>query len=311
MGTVVLVTGANGFVGRHLIPALLQESNLEVFATDIHDSLIAETDTMSSVMYLKGDLSDRVFVNRLHQDRPFDCVIHLAAVLSQATDMNTYFAIMNSNIQATFLLLEAAKNNKARFIFPSTALVYGNQKGPFREDMLTNPGDFYALSKLMCEQLIRFYGNKYNVPSVIFRIGILYGLSQTGQMFIPSLISALLAGRDFPMTKGEQTRDFVFIEDFILAVKTVLGHNELSGIFNIGTGNAPTLKEAAQIAERVANAYGVIKLGAVPYREKESWEYCLNSTKALRELKWQASTSLEQGLAKTIAFRQKGQSAHA
>src|SRR3989339_20938 len=278
MGTVVLVTGANGFVGRHLIPALLQESNLEVFATDIHDSLIAETDTMSSVMYLKGDLSDRVFVNRLHQDRPFDCVIHLAAVLSQATDMNTYFAIMNSNIQATFLLLEAAKNNKARFIFPSTALVYGN---------------------------------KYNVPSVIFRIGILYGLSQTGQMFIPSLISALLAGRDFPMTKGEQTRDFVFIEDFILAVKTVLGHNELSGIFNIGTGNAPTLKEAAQIAERVANAYGVIKLGAVPYREKESWEYCLNSTKALRELKWQASTSLEQGLAKTIAFRQKGQSAHA
>src|SRR3989339_1221332 len=241
-------------------------------------------------------------MDRLGNAQPFDTVVHLAAVLSQAADMPTYFSIMNSNIQATFLLLEMAKKKNARVIFPSTALVYGGQKEPFREDMPTDPGDFYALSKSMCEQLIRFYGNKYGVRSVIFRIGILYGPSQTGVMFIPALVSALLSGKEFPMTAGEQTRDFVFIEDFIQALNRVIQDETVSGVFNIGTGHAPTLRETALAAEKVIGTTGKIKLGALPYREHESWEYCLNSGKVERELGWRAITGLEEGLSRTVDY---------
>ncbi|MFH0919172.1 MAG: NAD(P)-dependent oxidoreductase [Fibrobacterota bacterium] len=311
MDPVILVTGANGFVGRHLIRHLSTPGNVRIVATDVHEALMPFGVSNTEVEYLSGDLSDRSFMERLANAQPFNTVVHLAAVLSQAADMQTYFSIMNSNIQATFLLLEAAKQKNARVIFPSTALVYGGQKGPFREDMPTDPSDFYALSKSMCEQLIRFYGNKYGVRSVIFRIGILYGPSQTGVMFIPSLVSALLSGKEFPMTPGEQTRDFVFIGDFIQALRRAIQDETVSGVFNIGTGHAPTLKETAPAAEKVIGAAGKIKLGALPYREHESWEYCLNSDKAGKELGWLAVTGLEEGLSKTVEYVRQQARTHA
>jgi nucleoside-diphosphate-sugar epimerase len=305
MDPVILITGANGFVGRHLIWHLSQKGGVQIVATDMQDALTPLGSLRCSVEYVAGDLSDRTFVEKLAAEKPFKALVHLAAVLSQSADMATYFSIMNSNIQATFLLLEAARKNESRIIFPSTALVYGCQKGPFREDMQTDPGDFYALSKSMCEQLIRFYGRKYGVPSVIFRIGILYGPSQSGAMFIPSLVSALLAGREFPMTNGEQTRDFVYIEDFVRALDTALSDDALSGVFNIGTGKAPTLRETAVSAEQVAGVTGKIKVGVLPYREHESWEYCLDSGKAEAVLGWKTLTGLVEGLSKTIEFERK------
>ena len=311
MGKVILVTGTNGFVGRNLIRRLSQDKERTIVATDVQDSLIPLSDERQFIVYRKGDLSERDVVDKLKQEFRFDCIINLAAVLSQAADMETYFSIMNSNIRATFLLLEMAKSHKARFIFPSTALVYGSQKGPFREEMLTDPGDFYSLSKLMCEQLIRFYGHKYDVPSVIFRIGILYGPSQTGGMFIPSMINALLSGKEFPMTPGEQTRDFVYIEDFVEAVNRVLADDTITGTFNIGSGKAPTLKETAQMAEKITGAGNLIRIGAVPYREKESGEYCLDADKAREAFGWSAATDIEHGLANTIDYLKKKGVSHA
>jgi UDP-glucose 4-epimerase len=303
MDKKILITGANGFVGRHMLHALANIPGNRIYAVDIHESLMpysaADRDLVD---YFSGDLSDRTFINRLQNEQQFDCIIHLAAIISQSSDANTYFSIMNSNIQATFLLLEMAKRYKSRIIFPSTALVYGNPKGPFREDMLPDPGDFYALSKQMCEQLIRFYKNRYDVPYVIFRIGILYGPSQANNMFIPSLVRSLLSQTDFPMTKGEQKRDFVFIEDLVFAVKIVLSRPDLAGTYNIGTGDAPMLKDVALKAEELTGVRGKLKLGAVPYREKESWEYCLDSSHAKRDMHWRPATNIAEGLARTIAF---------
>jgi nucleoside-diphosphate-sugar epimerase len=311
MDMMILITGANGFVGRHMIYHLSQIKHLKITAIDVHDSLIPVKNSNPAIVeYMTGDLSEKEIVNRLQNERHFDCIIHLAAIISQSADANTYLAIMNSNIQATFLLLEMAKEHKARFIFPSTALVYGNQKGPFREDMLPDPGDFYSLSKQMSEQLIRFYGNRYDVPSVIFRIGILYGPSQANKMFIPSLVGSLLSKEDFPMTKGEQMRDFVYIDDLVDAVKIVLSRPEIAGIYNIGTGDAPMLKEVALKAEELTGVRNKLKLGAIPYREKESWEYCLDSSKALRDLQWRASTAIADGLAKTIEYERSARAVH-
>jgi nucleoside-diphosphate-sugar epimerase len=121
-------------------------------------------------------------------------------------------------------------------------------------------------------------------------------------MFIPSLVRSLLSGADFPMTKGEQKRDFVYIDDLVNAVKIVLANNEITGIYNIGTGQAPMLKDVALSAEEITGVRNKLKIGAVPYREKESWEYCLDSSSALRDLHWKASIPVAEGLARTIAF---------
>jgi nucleoside-diphosphate-sugar epimerase len=144
---------------------------------------------------------------------------------------------------------------------------------------------------------------------VIFRIGILYGPSQANAMFIPSLVRSLIAKKEFPMTKGEQKRDFVYIDDLVNALERAIDRPEISGMFNIGTGKAPMLKEVALRAEELAGVHGKLKLGAIPYREKESWEYCLDSRKAERELDWHASTTINEGLARTIAWETSTRSA--
>jgi len=302
MDKVILVTGANGFVGRHVIQRLAQDVQLKIVATDIHENMVSLSDQTRGVIYVSGDVSSKAFVDSLAATHHFDSIIHLAAVISQTPDSNTYLSIVNSNVHATFLLLEMAKAHDARFIFPSTALVYGVQECPFREEMVPDPGDFYALSKQMCEQLIRFYTSRYRVASVIFRIGILYGPSQTVKMFIPWIIGSLFAGEEFPMTLGEQKRDFVYIGDLVEALGMVLARPEVTGTYNIGSGSAPSMKDVAALVEELTGIAGKVKIGALPYREREVWDYRLDNSKARETFGWTPGTPLREGLTRTIRY---------
>jgi|WetSurMetagenome_2_1015567.scaffolds.fasta_scaffold00317_9 nucleoside-diphosphate-sugar epimerase len=299
----VLVTGANGFVGRNLLHRLCANPAFDVVATDIHEDWAPFSDSSAPpIAYVSGDVSNRGFVSAIMEKFRFQNFVHLAAVISQAPDMDTYFSIINSNVRATFLLCEAAHAQQARLLFPSTGLIYGNQAGPFKEEMFPDPRDFYSLSKLMSEQIIRFFTTSYHVQTVIFRIGILYGPSQANAMFIPSMVRSLLAGREFPMTEGEQKRDFVFVDDFVNAVEAVLLKKDVSGVFNMGSGAARRLIDVARLAESLVGHAGLVRPGAVPYRPNESMEYCLNAKKAENVLGWRAATGLAEGLKKTIAY---------
>jgi len=101
--------------------------------------------------------------------------------------------------------------------------------------------------------MIRFYGKKYDVSHIIFRIGVLYGPGQHGGMFIPSIVEKLLSGSEFAMTGGEQVRDFVYIADLLDAMRRTVGRRDLNGLFNVGTGSAPTMKQVALMVEELAH----------------------------------------------------------
>jgi len=232
----------------------------------------------------------------------FDVIVHLAAILSQRDDFETYYSRIDSNMKASFLVLEVAKAHGARVIFPSTALIYGDQKGPFTEDMEPRPADFYSFSKHLCEKVILFYQQRFGIRPVIFRPAILYGPGQGDTMFIPSLVKSLLAGREFPMTKGEQNRDFVFIGDFVHAVGEALRNENIAGIFNIGTGRRWKLVDAAFLAEKLVGVQGKVQPGALAYRPNESWDYCVSHEKIKKETGWYPSTGLEDGLRATIQW---------
>jgi nucleoside-diphosphate-sugar epimerase len=290
-------------VGRNLLHRLCANPSFEIIATDIQEEWTPFSGTTKQPeVYVSGDVSNRGFVTSLMDRFRFDTIVHLAAIISQTPTMDTYFSIINSNVRATFLLCEAAHAQKARLIFPSTGLIYGNQQGPFKEDMLPDPRDFYSLSKLMCEQLIRFFAASYQVRAVIFRIGILYGPSQANAMFIPSMVRSLLANKEFPMTKGEQKRDFVYVKDFVATIEALLHTTDISGLFNIGSGSAERLIDVALKAESLTGRSGLVKPGAMPYRPNESWEYCLDAQKAENVLEWRAATAVTEGLQKTIDY---------
>jgi UDP-glucose 4-epimerase len=303
MGTVVLVTGANGFVGRHIVNRLASNREYRVIATDIHDNAIPlYRDGPAPAAYYTGDLRDAGFLETLFQQEHCDRIVHLAGVLSKAEDARTHRLCFETNVYSTLNVLQRAREQRSRVIFPSTGLIYGNREGPFTENMTVAPADFYSLSKKMAEELIVHFHKRFDLSYLIFRPAILYGPAQHGTMFIPSALATLRAGKEFDMTAGEQKRDFLFVEDFTDAVIAACENDRACGIYNAGSGTSITLREAANSIETVLDIHGMINAGARDYREHEVWEYELDSSRAEKELGWRANTDFESGIRAIIEY---------
>ncbi len=300
MGTVV-ITGANGFVGRSLIQLLSRQKEFSVVGVDIQES------GSNGYLFCSADIRNDSCIDVISRLKP-DIIVHLAGLLSKADDAQSRTLLINANVNGTMHVLEAAKVNKSKFIFSSSGLVYGNQKGPFTEDMACIPEDFYGYSKFAAEEMIRLYSRRYGLPFAIFRAAVLYGPSQGGSMFIPSVVKSLLAGETFPMTEGEQTRDFLYIDDFISALELAARSN-LNGTFNVGTGSAITMKSAARMVEEVIGSKELLQIGALPYRVNESWQYCLSPEKLVKETGWTPKVGLKDGLKKVVSFERASLSA--
>ncbi len=310
MDKVVLVTGANGFVGQHLVSRLCSDTSCEVIATDTHENLSGFGDVDSErVTYINGKLDDDAFTESLRATYRFDAIVHLAGLLSRSSDPAGRGLLFDVNVRGTQRILECSLRCGARFIFPSTGLIYGDQAGPFTEDMDRCPRDFYALSKLLGEDLIRCCSSTQGFEHVIFRPGVLYGPGQRGVMFIPSLVHALATGSELAMTEGRQTRDLVYVEDFVDALHGAITAERPGGVFNIGTGTPVALREVARLGEELAGVKEIVKLGRVPYREHETWEYCLDSTRARERLGWTPKTPLREGLQRAIEYEKASRQA--
>ncbi len=303
MGKRILITGVGGFVGKNLVRYFAAEEGCEILGIDLLPSFKPiDQYPLTRFHYQTGNFWEKGLIERLISGDRFDIIIHLAAVLSQGEDFDTHYRAVDTNMKATFLVLEIAKAHNARLIFPSTGLIYGNQPGPFTEAMEPSPADFYSFSKHLSENAILYFQKRFGIRPVIFRPAILYGPGQSETMFIPTLLRSLLDGKEFPMTKGEQNRDFVFIDDFVAAVGEAVNRDDLTGIFNIGTETRWRLIDVALLAEKLANMPGKVKPGALPYRSNESWDYCVSAEKMFRQTGWRAHTGLEEGLRKTMEW---------
>jgi UDP-glucose 4-epimerase len=308
MDTTVLITGANGFVGKNLVAALAEDPDISVVATDLHHALIPlDGVTLPQVDYVPGDLCSRTTISFLEDNYRFTTIIHLAAVIAQSDSRDANMTLMSSNTGSTQRLLELASAHGARMMLSSTALIYGDAAAPFTEDMPPMPGSFYALSKVLCEETVRFYHRKFALPYLIFRIGVFYGLGQSpsGGMFIPSVIDHLLDGKEFAMTAGEQLRDFVYIGDFVDLVRAAIKTPAVSGVFNVGSGDKKTMREVAALVEWLTNTKGLLRTGALPYRTDEVWNYSLDISRTQRAFGWEPATTLENGLLQTIEYQKR------
>jgi UDP-glucose 4-epimerase len=303
----IVITGVNGFVGRRMA-VMLGEAfpDAAIVGLDLGERASALTGPApASYEYRRIDITDdtavRELIGRLHPE----VIVHLAGILSKDSSPRAHAALMDVNVRGTCAVCEAAAGTGAYLFFPSTGLVYGDQPGPYRETMALRPDGFYALSKLLCEELIDWYRRSGALEALVVRPSLIYGIGQSGGMFIPSLIDALVHGRPFPMTKGEQVRDFVYIDDFAAAAVAAI-RRRASGTVNCASGTAHPLAEVARLAERVAGVRGLVRIGERAYREKESWDYRLDIENAARLLDWRPAVSLEQGMQRIVAFESRG-----
>ena len=249
MAQRVLVTGGAGFIGSHQVEALL-ERNYEVC---ILDSLTMGKRAWVSpdADFVEGDIRDPEACKKAM--RGCNGVIHLAAMSRSAASLDNVDICTSNNIVGTQNVLAAAREaGVQKVIYAGSSTYYGNQKPPHHEDMPPDFLNFYGLSKYVGEEYCRMFDKSFNVPCNVMRYFNVYGPRLSGEgayaLVMTIFLKQLRAGQ--PLTihgEGKQSRDFVHVRDVARANILAL-ESELHGrTYNVGSGEAVTVKELANM----------------------------------------------------------------
>lgn len=303
----VLVTGANGFIGKNLIKTLSQYGNkFEIHGISRENNVGSKN---SQKIHLV-DLTNLNFLKKVVMDIDPNIIIHLA----YSKQRNEKFGISNQtyllNLKISSNIIEASRTLKSlkKFIFFGSCDEYGIQKNSFKENQLEQPLTSYGLSKLSITKKLKSLYLKENYPSVIIRPSVVYGEGQDESMFLPSLANSIRKEKNFKMTMGEQYRDYIYIDDLIEAIILLFNNKnlDLGEIINISYGESYQIKKIAIKLANLIKKDGelLLKIGSIPYRNTEVMNYYTSNQKAKDLLDWYPKTTLEEGLKKiALSFK--------
>ncbi len=296
-----LVTGGAGFIGSHIVDRLLADGHevivLDDFSTGHRHNL---PENHVALTIIEGDIS--------HPDTVKECmagidwVFHKAAVASVPKTVNDPVGSSAVNYQGTLNLLEAARNNNVkRFVFASSAALYGDEPTlPKVETMCPVTLSPYAVDKLASEFACGMYTKLYGLETVCLRYFNVYGPKQDPSSPYSGVISIFtdkLKNKETPSIfgDGEQTRDFVFVSDVVEAnMKAISAENGVGEYYNIATGNKITLNE---LLKTLCDIYDIeFKVNYGETRQGDIKESYAVIDKAISKLKWQPAVGLNQGL---------------
>ncbi len=299
----ILITGSNGFIGRHIVSALTN-SNAILYLMDIK-SLEKGMSNEKNVNFVCIDLLDKEKLKNVIKEIDPDIIFHLAADILRSQKLEDADRILKVNVNGTINLLSALESiNFDSFVFTSTSEVYGSDNiSPFIETMLPDPVSLYSFSKLTAENFCKFYAKKFNKPLTILRLFNVYGEGQNSDMFIPQILESCFNGNSFKMTKGKQTRDFIYIDDVVSAFFKAATYKEMRAeIFNIGSGKSHSMSHIAKLIASEFSKSEILEFGALNYRENEIWKSEANITKSAQVLNWKPKFSLNSGIKKVVKF---------
>lgn len=304
-GKKVLLTGATGFIGASLTRKLLHEGcQVSIFIRRSSDFWRIK-DIFDQVEVHYVDLRDLSVDDFKDKIKGTHIIYHLGAAGVNQFQKDS-LSIVETNIRGTLCLLQLARDLKVeRFVYCGSCFEYGS--GSFlREDMLPAPGNEYAASKLSAGILVNTFFCKYGLPTVYLRPFTVYGPFEGPRRLIPHVIRSILEGRDIELTEGEQTRDMVFIDDVLEAFLIAGIEPKITGkTFNLATGQEIAVKDVVlTLMELMATRVKPL-FGKQSYRESEWWALSGNPSYTRDILKWQAQTSLKDGLQKTIQWFEK------
>ncbi len=297
----VLVTGGAGFIGSHIVDRLLLDGHevvvLDDFSTGHRSNL---PDNNAALTIVEGDISDSKTVQQCMEN--IDWVFHKAAVASVPKTVNDPVGSSAVNYQGTLHLLEAARNNNVkRFVFASSAALYGDEPTlPKVETMCPVTLSPYAVDKLASEFACGMYTKLYGLETVCLRYFNVYGPKQDPSSPYSGVISIFtdkLKKKEVPTIfgDGEQVRDFVYVGDVVEAnMRAVATENVAGEYYNIATANKITLNDLLKILCEIYDTdfkvnYGETRQGDI----KESYAVI---DKAVSILKWKPAIELKQGL---------------
>jgi nucleoside-diphosphate-sugar epimerase len=271
----VLVTGATGFIGKHLIPKLRANQ---------HD--------VTEVNRIAGDIADDATWAHLPHA---EVVIHLAGRAYVPDSWNEPAGFLKTNLHGTVCALEYCKKHNARMVFLSSYMYGKPEKLPIPESASLQANNPYALSKKLAEEVCRFYADFFGVKIIVFRPFNIYGPGQARHFLIPSIIDQVAEGNEVHVKDLEPKRDYVYVDDVAEAITMAVEIDKDFDILNIGTGISYSVAEVIDLIQKIKGTNLVVRSGG-ERRPAEIMDTQADITKASDILGWSPKWTLRAGL---------------
>jgi len=292
----VVVTGGGGFIGSHVVEALLARGDDVTVVDDLSSG--KRENVPEGARLVAADIREGLEAV-FREARPEVC-FHLAAQVDVRVSVERPAHDASVNVLGTIAVLETARRHGTQVVFSSTGgAIYGECDGPAAEDAERRPLAPYGVSKLSGEEYLAAYNRLYESGHVSLRYGNVYGPRQDphGEAGVVAIFLGRLAAGEAPRIFGDgrQTRDYVYAGD--VAAATLAAARRHGGVFNVGTGVETSVLELYDICRRVAGSS--LEAEEAPARLGELQRSVLDVRLAERELGWRAETRLEEGLRRT------------
>lgn len=317
-----MITGGAGFIGSHVIRLFVNKYphyriiNMDALTYAGNLENLKDIEDKPNYIFEKGDITDESRVAALFNQYNFDAVIHLAAESHVDRSIMDPLAFVRTNVMGTVVLLNTCrghwKDNTAgkRFYQVSTDEVYGSlgEKGFFTEKSPYDPHSPYSASKAAADHFVMAYHDTYGLPVIISNCSNNYGSHHFPEKLIPLMINNIKNNRPLPVYgKGENVRDWLYVEDHARAIDTIFHYGKTGGRYNIGGFNEWKNIDIVHLLcsimdKKLSRAPGTSAklITYVKDRPGHDLRYAIDATKLNSELGWMPSLQFEEGLEKTV-----------
>ena len=305
----ILLTGATGFIGSHLLEALIKKKDNKTILLKRSTSSTWRVNSLLSKVktYNIDNLNN---IEGIFRENSIETIFHLATLyIKQHTNEEDIVRMNQANILFPSLLLECAEKYKVKtFINTGTLFEYKTSRNKITEESPLEAHNYYAATKLAFEQILKYYNNSSNLKIFTLRLFYPYGEKDNAKV-IPHIMRAFIKEERLNLSEGRQKLNFTYVNDIVDAyLKTIRYINSDKykhyEVFNIGTDKVYSIRQIVNIIKHIAKKNIPVKFGAFPYGSNEIMYTNCDYKKANKLLGWFPKIDIEQGLQRTYNYYQ-------